>query len=217
MSNEIQAIATRWWWVRHAPVVGADSGRLSGQNDVPADLSDRAAFAFLAPQLPQGAAWLTTPLQRTRQTAEALWAAGADRAEPAIEPAFQEQAFGDWTGMTWTDIARRPESEAFWADAAHAVPPNAVTGRLAESFADVCRRVTRRMDELTVEFAGRDIVCVAHAGSIRAAVAHALGLTPEQALALDVQNTALTRLDHFTSGLKTLRGGNWRVVALNRI
>ncbi|WP_139134892.1 histidine phosphatase family protein, partial [Magnetovibrio blakemorei] len=87
----------------------------------------------------------------------------------------------------------------------------------SECFADVCTRVGVRLDALTQELGGQDIVCVAHAGSIRAAVALALGLSAEKALALDVKNTSLTRLDYVTDRLRVKRGGHWRVVGLNMI
>lgn len=206
-------LVTRWWWVRHAPVVDAHLLRLSGQEDVAADVSDTAAFKALAPHLPTGAVWVTSHLQRTTQTAEALWAAGAERIVPQVEPAFAEQAFGDWTGCTWAELGERADAKAFWQDPASVAPP----GEASESFADQCARVADRIDALTKTFASRDIVCVAHAGSIRAAVALALGLTPAQALGLDVKNLGLTRLDHISTGLRTKRGGNWRVVALNQI
>lgn len=210
-------VVTRWWWVRHAPVVDAHLLRLSGQDDVAADVSDAQAFKTLAARLPLDAVWLTTHLQRTGQTAEALWQAGAPSVAPLVEPAFAEQAFGDWTGCTWAELGDRDDARAFW-DAPDAVaPPSKATGKATESFADVCARVAVRIDALTHEFAGRDIVCVAHAGSIRAAVALALGLSPAQALGLDVKNLSLTRLDHLASGLRTQRGGNWRVVGVNQI
>ena len=201
---------TRWWWIRHAPVVDAHLKRLSGQADVAADVSDAAAFAALAPRLPTGAQWLVTPLQRTQQTAAALWAAGAERTEPAIEPAFAEQAFGDWTHATWAELADNEDAQPFWDAPATVRPPAVQTGDEAESFADVCARVAPRIDAVTNAHAGRDIVVVAHAGSIRAAIARALGLTPTQALGLEVKNLGLTRLDH-------IGGSNWRVVGLNQI
>ena len=36
MNSELDVITTRWWLIRHAPVVNAAEKRLSGQNDVPA-------------------------------------------------------------------------------------------------------------------------------------------------------------------------------------
>lgn len=212
-----EAVVTRWWWVRHAPVVDAHLMRLSGQADVAADVSDRAAFQALAAKLPGDAAWLTTNLKRTAQTSEALWGAGAPRSDPTVEPAFAEQAFGDWTNRTWIELGDDPAARPFWADPAGVAPPNDQTGLAAESFAEVCARVAPAIERWTDEGAGRDIICVAHAGSIRAALALALGLDAARALAFDVKNLGLTRLDFISDGLRTKRGGNWRVVALNQI
>lgn len=218
MSDLGQYQTTRWWFIRHAPVVDAKAAKLSGQADVAADVSDGESFKRMADQLPQGAVWIATPLKRTAQTAEALWAAGAERVQPEVEEAFAEQAFGAWTGLTWAEIdgLKNAESLAFWDAPATTCPPaSAQYG--AESFVSVCERVAGRLDELMQTHGGRDIVCVAHAGSIRGAIAHALGLSADQALALDVKNTSLTRLDHVTDVLRTKRGGRWRVVGVNMI
>lgn len=221
---------TRWWWIRHAPVVDAHLMRLSGQNDVAADTSDAAAFARLAAHLPGDAVWVTSNLRRTRQTAEALWAAGAARphgaGEPLVEADFAEQAFGDWTGCTWGELGELPEAAAFWQSPATVAPPAAAKDFASESFADQCARVAARMDALMSGNLGgnlgRDIIAVTHGGTIRAALAHALGLTPAQALAVDVANLGLTRLDHIADGppaanARTRRGGNWRVVGVNQV
>lgn len=205
---------TQWWWVRHAPVVDAHLQRLSGQADVAADVTATASFDALAKHLPKDAVWLTTPLSRTVQTANALGYAGAD---PAVEPAFMEQAFGDWTNCTWAEIGEKAEAAAFWQAPADVAPPGNRGGKPSESFADVCARVAPAVEALSEKYAGRDIVAVAHAGSIRAAVAHALGLSPAQALGLAVGNLSLTRLDHMAADAKTNDNGNWRVVGLNQI
>ena len=65
------ATLTRWWWVRHAPVVG-HAGRIYGNLDVDCDCSDEALFRALAAGLPREAVWIVTPLARTRATAEAI-------------------------------------------------------------------------------------------------------------------------------------------------
>ncbi|WP_139134975.1 histidine phosphatase family protein, partial [Magnetovibrio blakemorei] len=126
MSSANDMIVTRWWLVRHAPVVNAHLGALSGQADVGADVSDGVAFAAIAAKLPPRAQWIVTPLSRTRQTAQALWAAGAHHdGDPLVEPAFMEQAFGAWTGLTWAEIGAREDAQAFWdAPATQAPPPS---------------------------------------------------------------------------------------------
>lgn len=200
--------ATRWWWIRHAPV--NDGGRIYGHRDVPADVSDLAAFAVLAGWLPRGAVWVTSHLQRTAQTARALAAAGADLAEPHVEPDLAEQNMGEWQGQIRAEIfARHGDPRGFWVAPAEVVPPG------GESFADLCARVAAAIERLNAAHTGRDIVAVAHGGTIRAALGLALGLTPAAALAFTTDNLALTRIDHAPG-----RGGGeatWRVVAVNLV
>jgi alpha-ribazole phosphatase len=61
-------IKTRWWWIRHAPVVNPEK-KLYGQLDLDVDLSNREKLADLADRLPDSAVWITTSLQRARETA----------------------------------------------------------------------------------------------------------------------------------------------------
>ena len=64
--------STRFWWIRHAVI--HSGGKIYGQGDPPADCGDVDAFAGLARMVPDGAVWIATPLQRTQQTARAIWA-----------------------------------------------------------------------------------------------------------------------------------------------
>jgi alpha-ribazole phosphatase len=196
---------TRWWWIRHAPVT-VHGGRIYGQRDLACDCTDPALFAWLARELPAGALWVTTPLGRTRQTAEAILAAGAPApAERAEEPAFIEQDFGHWQGLTYDELKtwRDGEVHRFWHAPASETPPG------GESFAAVVERVSGAIERLSCRHAGRDIVVVAHGGSIRAAIAHALSLDAERALGFAIENCSLTRLDHFAAE------GAWRVGGVN--
>lgn len=202
---------TRWWWIRHAPVTTA-GGKLYGQRDMPADTSESAVepevFSGLASALPQPATWITTHLQRTHQTAEAIAAAGHKVPQRQIERDFVEQHFGDWQGRSWDELSDENGDalHKFWIAPAHHAPPG------GESFNDVLARVGTAMDRLTETLAGSDIVVVAHGGSIRAAVAHALDLAPDRALAITVDNCSLTRIDHIDGPGE---GGNWRLGAVN--
>jgi len=207
-----QGTVTRWWWVRHAPVEQAYLSRLYGQADMNADLSNGPSFTAVADRLPKAALWLTSNLKRTQQTAQALQSAGAENIKPSVEPAFAEQCFGDWCEKTWDEIGFDKAAQAFWNDPANIRPP----GENAESFVDLCERVAPRINQITYENLGQDIICVAHAGSIRAAVALALSMTAEQALALDIQNTSVTRLDFMSQEPKLDGNGNWRVIGLNQ-
>ena len=83
-------VATRWWWVRHAPV-REDGGRIYGQKDLGCDTSDRVVFAAVGKILPRNAVWFSSNLKRTHQTADAIWAAGFPK--PATMP--HEKAFAE--------------------------------------------------------------------------------------------------------------------------
>ena len=101
MSNPDKAavVVTRWWWVRHAPV-RSDGGNIYGQADLACDTGDREVFEAVAKILPRRAVWYASNLQRTHQTAEAIWAAGFPKpASMAREADFAEQHLGRLQGM----------------------------------------------------------------------------------------------------------------------
>lgn len=215
-------IMTRWWWIRHAPVT-SHAGRIYGNQDVTCDCSDETLFRGLAAQLPDAAVWVVTPLSRTRATAEAIARHhGAVPAAFEVEPRLAEQDFGDWQGLSHDELAAQRSGawHRFWLAPAEEVPPG------GESFTAVSARVSQAIEALTRRHAGRDIVCVSHGGPIRAALGHALGVAPEQALAFAVDNCALTRLDHFAApeggagdgpgdGEGERLGGSWRIALVN--
>ena len=185
---------TRWWWIRHAPV---DSrGLIYGQEDLDCDCSNEPLFTGLASRLPGDAVWVTSNLKRTHQTAEAVHGhLPAPPPEALVEPRFAEQHFGDWQGLSHEALRERrsPEWHRFWHAPAHERPPR------GESFDDLVARTEAAIEELSERFAGRDIVSVAHGGTIRAALAIALGGTrtaaTEAALSFAIANCSLTRVD----------------------
>lgn len=201
---------TQWWWIRHAPVT-AVAGRLYGQMDVDCDTGDADDFARLAAMLPVDAIWLTTPLRRTRKTFLAIAARTAGLPEPVVEPDFIEQSFGRWQGLSWDEMRDiDPKAYAdFWHDPTRSAPPG------GESYVAQMDRTRAAIERLSLEYAGRDIVSVSHGGTIRAAVAMALDLTPEAAMAVVVDNLSVTRLSKVDDGLLKSKGGVWLVQGIN--
>jgi broad specificity phosphatase PhoE len=207
------ALETRWWWVRHAPVVNPEN-RIYGRCDLEADCGDGALYAGLAAMLPENALWLASPLRRTQQTAAAIHAADARHAsarQPVIEADLVEQHFGEWQGLSWAELEARDEKRyhRFWLAPAHQEPPG------GESFDALAARVATAIARLTETHAGRDIVAVAHGGPIRAALALALGIDAERALGFAIANCSLTRLDHYRD--PATPGGLWRVSMVNQL
>ena len=212
-------VSTRWWWVRHAPVPNS-ARRIYGQDDVGADVSDQAAIETLAAALPAGAVWVASPLKRALQTAAAvasgLGASGPAACEPVIEPAIAEQHFGDWQGMSYDQLRDKlgPAYDRVWQAPGQATPPG------GESFEAVIGRVGGAIERLTQAYRGRDIVAFGHGGSIRSALAHALGLDADAALCFRIECLSITRIDHFDQSDKDDASGGlrpWRVSGVNMI
>jgi broad specificity phosphatase PhoE len=206
------AAVTRWWWIRHAPVTG-HGGRIYGQEDYPADVSDTAVFAALADLLPAEAVWVTSHLCRTRDTAAAILAARARAEAPdcLTEPDIAEQHVGAWHGLTYDELntLRGVAADDLGLWPATERPPG------GESFLDVMSRVGSVVARLTADHRGRDIVAVAHGGPIRAALAIALGIEAERAMSFAVDTCSLTRLDYISNGEGSTERFCWRVVAVN--
>jgi alpha-ribazole phosphatase len=163
--------------IRHAPAL--HEGRLAGRRDVSADVEDGAAIARLRAMLGPVDAVVSSPALRCRQTAGALFPDTA----PTLDPRLWEQDFGAWEGLPFADMpdlgAMRP------ADLAAHRPPG------GESFADVCTRVAPALKDIARR-EGRTAI-IAHAGTVRAGLAMALGHIPA-ALAFSIAPLSVTRL-----------------------
>jgi broad specificity phosphatase PhoE len=201
-------VATRWWWVRHAPV-REDGGRIYGQKDIACDTSDRVVFAAVGKILPRDAVWYASNLKRTHQTANAIWAEGFPKPDVLRhEAAFAEQNLGAWQGLNRAAFfASRPvEVGSYWFAPIDDPAPG------GESFMDLYNRVRGAIERISVEHAGKDVIAVAHGGTIKAAIGLALGDQPERGLAFTIDNCSVTRLDHLASAGHQ----GWRIPMVNQ-
>lgn len=187
-----QANSTQLRLIRHAPAL--TDGRLAGRREVPADCTDTAALAALRARVGPVAHHVSSPARRCCDTAAALW---PDAPAPPTDARLWEQHFGAWEGLPFAEI---PDLGALDAEAlAQMRPPG------GESFADLCARV---QPALTAWLAGAGpVAVVAHAGTIRAALALALG-APAQGLAFAIAPLSLTCLTH-------VPGHGWSIGAVN--
>lgn len=200
---------TRFWLIRHAVVEENARAMLYGTMDVPlcpdSLVAQAPQYQALAARLPRPAAWVVTPLSRTRRTAEALMRGGYRETALVVEPDLVEQHLGAWQGLVHAalpPLLSQP-AHAFWPLAGTERPPG------GESMADVIARVGPAMERLAAAHPEGDVVVVSHGGAIRAAVAHAIGITADNALHLSVQNISLTRLERHEAA--------WRVVSVNEV
>jgi broad specificity phosphatase PhoE len=200
---------TRFWLIRHALVEENARAILYGVMDVPLCETTLAAqapmYAALAKRLPRPAVWKVTPLSRTRRTAEAIFAAGYPAREPDVEAGLIEQSLGEWQGLPHAELPPKLSltKHPFWPLAGNEKPPG------GESMMEVIDRAAATLERLAWEHAGEDVVIVSHGGAIRACIAHALGIRPDNALHLSIHNLSLSCLERYPEG--------WRVTCVNEL
>ena len=182
---------TNLWLIRHAPVDGP-RGVIYGP-DAPADLGDATAFAALKARLP-GAHLRCAVRRAARGRRPSDWVSSRSN-----RPPFANRI-----------LARGPDGVTTNSNANSARPiansgnhPQA-TGRPAAKV--LSTRSRARALGLRLLPAGEAILVV-HSGTIRAVLAIALDLAPEQALRFVIDPLSLTRIDRLEEG--------WRVVAVN--
>jgi len=200
---------TRFWLIRHALVDENSRAILYGIMDVPLCettlLAQAPIYEALAKRLPRPAAWKVTPLSRTRRTAQAIFATGYPEQELEVEAGFIEQSLGEWQGLPHAELPAKlalPQ-HPFWPLAGDEKPPG------GESMAEVIKRTGLALERLAQSHVGQDVVIVSHGGTIRAAVAHALDVRPDNALHLSIHNLSLTGLERHIEG--------WRVTRVNEM
>ena len=110
---------------------------------------------------------------------------------------------GEWDGLTAEQIRARDARafEAWMADVGRFQFPG------GESLPDLVARAVPAFEALVARHAGGRIAVVAHGGSNRAILCHALGLGPERLLALGQDYAALSVLER--------ADGRWALRRLN--
>lgn len=109
----------------------------------------------------------SSPLERAKETAAPI--ARARGLRTRVSKGLLECDFGDWTGAELKKLMKLPE----WQTVQRA--PSTFRFPGGESFTEMQTRMVGALDGLRAAHQGGTIVCVSHADTIKAAVAHALG------------------------------------------
>ncbi len=113
------------------------------------------------------AAVYSSPLERAKETAAPI--SKALGLKTVVERGLFECDFGEWTGEELKKLMKLPE----WQTVQRA--PSTFRFPGGESFTEMQTRMVTTLDRLRQRHPGETIVCVSHADTIKAAVAHALG------------------------------------------
>ena len=127
-----------------------------------------------------------SPLKRAVQTASIIAEPHEITPQPLEE--ITECDVGEWEGMDWQSIRDSdPASyDRFMSNPAEFGYPG------GESFAEVHERVSRCLDGLLAEHAGQTVLVVAHHVVNRTYLAGLLGLTPDRARRVSLDNCGIS-------------------------
>ncbi len=109
----------------------------------------------------------SSPLERAKETAAPISKACGVRTKSVR--GLLECDFGEWTGAELKKLFKLPE----WQTVQRA--PSTFRFPGGESFTEMQTRMVSTLDRLRGQHPGGTIVCVSHADTIKAAVAHAMG------------------------------------------
>ena len=179
--------------VRHGRTEANARGLLLGRLDVGLDDLGRVQAAAVAAALPAPDLVVSSPLRRTRETAEAFGAA------VEVDEAWIELDYGAWDGRPVDEVPA--EAWAAWRADSDFAPPG------GESLARLTARVHDALDDLTAGLDGRRVVVVSHVSPVKAATGWALDVGPEVAWRTFVAPGSITRLGLGPTG-PVLRGFN---------
>jgi broad specificity phosphatase PhoE len=167
--------------VRHGRTDANARGVLLGRLDVELDPLGRAQAERLAVATGPVDRVISSPLQRTRQTAAAF-----DR-PVEVDERLVELDYGDFDGRAFDEL---PEGTwTRWRSDLTFAPPG------GESLHALGIRVREFLDELTTDPGDETVALVSHVSPIKAAVAWALGADDELTWRLYVAPASITRVE----------------------
>jgi probable phosphomutase (TIGR03848 family) len=157
-------------FVRHGQTATTGTilpGRAPGLHLSDAGHEQAGAAAARIAELERLDAIYASPLERARETAAPI--AGVRKQKVTIDRGLLECDFGEWTGGELKKLMKLPEWRTVQSY------PSGFRFPGGESFVEMQDRMVGTVQRLVVRHPGGVVVCVSHADTIKAAVAHALG------------------------------------------
>lgn len=184
---------------RHGRTTANAQRLLLGRMDIPLDefgaVQAAASGTTLAAALAHPTRIVTSPLGRTRATAEAISAA-CGGVEVVVDDRWIEVDYGVYDGQPLAEVPH--EVWQHWRSDPGWRPPE------GESLAELGERVRSACEELANDAAEGDVVVVTHVSPIKAAVAWALGMGDEAAWRMFIDVASISRIRTRDNGHPTL-------------
>jgi len=136
----------------------------------------------------------SSDLRRARQTAGAV--ARRLGIEVQLRPELREMHFGEWEGLTWSQIeSRRPKLAALWMER---FPRPAIPG--AETLGRFQKRIAAGIARIVATHRGECVLVVTHAGVIRCMLGKVLGMSAGNLFRVAQDSGALNVIDYWEGG-----------------
>ena len=195
--------------VRHGETAHTTEKRFSGSGGADPGLNSdgeaqvRAVADWLAPLAEEVDALVSSPLRRTRETAEII-AARLDK-QVEVEDGLAEAAFGTWEGLTFREVQQKyPDDLDAWLGSMDIAPGG------GESFKEIDTRVRRTRDRLLSTYPGKTVLAVTHVTPIKLMVRMALGAPLEAVYRMELAPASVTVISWFEDGNASMRMFNAR-------
>lgn len=143
-----------------------------------------------------------SPIERTRQTADAI-AAASGLAIAGVLDEIAEVDFGTWSGRDFDDLNQDPEWRLWNARRSLARTPG------GETYGEVQRRAVLAIERLAAEAPDEILALVSHGDVIRSAVLHYLGMRIDDWRRVEISPASITRL--------SIDGHSTRLLGLNEV
>jgi ribonuclease H / adenosylcobalamin/alpha-ribazole phosphatase len=196
--------------VRHGATDHTNEKRFSGRGGHDPSLNAdglaqvRAVADWLAPLADEIDVVVSSPLRRTRETADIIAERLSHRVE--VEEGLAEAAFGTWEGLTFHEVQQAyPDDLDAWLGSLDVAP-----GRHGDSFEEMDRRVRRTRDRLLSGYPGKAVVAVTHVTPIKLLVRMALGAPLDAVYKMELAPASVTVISWFGDGTASLRMFNAR-------
>lgn len=196
---------TRLYLVRHGEIAGSGQFRYNGQTKVPLTSRGIEQYRALSERLKAEpvVACYTSDLSRCLQGAEMLCAGRGIR--PIPRPELQELSFGDWEGLTGSELKERYPKQ--WQARMNDFVGYRVPG--GENLNDLRERVLPVIGEVVERHRGGQALVVAHGGVNRVVLLDALGAPPSSMFRIEQDFGCLNIIDYYPDGnpvVKLLNG-----------
>jgi ribonuclease H / adenosylcobalamin/alpha-ribazole phosphatase len=199
-----RAKATTTLLLRHGQTPLSTERRFAGRSDIPlTDIGQRQAAAAAARLAERGGinVIVTSPLRRTRRTAEAV--AEATGAPVVVEDDLVETDFGQWEGLSFAEAgAQDPDHLKAWLGGADVAPPG------GESFAAAGRRVLGALDRVLAAYPEQTVLIVSHVTPIKVILCRALLAPPAALFRIHLDVASLCEVNWFADGPAVVRSMN---------